>query len=128
MNNIEFTKLIGEINKIRKNNKYDIVEFSLSTGGIPRILDEKLKKDVCTSDMQFNYEVSSGDKAYSGYVKIRCKKTNFVDREGNEIYITPNFIFIEEYQEGSPSCFDDSYLITPYIYINNKFVDINKRI
>lgn len=124
MTKSELNFLISSIKKVEIKK----MVFSTGTGGVPEYNNE-LEKDIIEKGETFQYETSQNGNAYSGWIKITCGKTEFVDYHGDIIYISKSgFIFTEDYREGSPANFDKCILDKPDIRINLKDFDINEYI
>lgn len=125
MTKSELNLLIEEIKKIEMKEMKEIT-FSSNTGGCP-VYNERLKEDMIECDENYQYDTSQNGSAYSGWIKLACNKTKFVDYRGDSIYVSKSgFVFSNNYRPGTPASFDRTILDTPDIRINLEYFDINE--
>lgn len=87
--------------------------FTTGSGGRPRN-----KAGVCEvhSSNDFAYDTVANGAAYKGSVTIECRLTGAKDKDGLEIYQTPDGkVFVYAYRRGSPESFDRGVIREPHL-------------
>jgi hypothetical protein len=118
-----FIERMEEIMVDAKKDGYDMIKFTCETGGTPysrKHNGKRLKLSVVSEKTEELYETQLNGMAEYGEVEIICKKTKMYDDNSNNIYIDANGnLFVEKFEIGTPSRFDEVWFEPPTI--NNKY-------